>query len=44
MIGDAGQDIGESCLGIDIVHFRGDDEAMYGGGTLPATSGRSSHQ
>ena len=34
--GDAGQDVGQPGLGIDIVHFGGDDQAVHGGGPLPA--------
>ena len=35
------QDIGEPCLGIDIVQARGDDQGIHGGGALSATIGTS---
>ena len=34
--GNAGQDIGQASLGIDIVHLGGDDQAVHGSGALPA--------
>jgi len=36
MFGDAGQDVGEPGLRIDIVHLGGDDQAVHNGGALAA--------
>jgi hypothetical protein len=40
MFGDAGQDVGEPGLRIDIVHLGGDDQAVHNGGALAASNGR----
>lgn len=39
VVGDAGQDIGEPGLRIDIVELGGDDQALHEGSPLPATVG-----
>ena len=39
MLGDAGQDIGQPGLRVDIVHFGGDDQAVHRRGALPAAVG-----
>ena len=39
MFGDAGQHIGEPCLGIDVVEFCRDDETVKESGTLAAAVG-----
>lgn len=41
MIGDAGEDICQPCLRIDIVHFCRDDERVHDSGALTATVGSS---
>ena len=33
-IGDAGQDVGEPRLGIDVIHLGRDDQAVYDSGSL----------
>ena len=42
MRGDAGEDVSQPSLRIDIVHFASDDQAIHGGGSL-ATSVGSMH-
>jgi hypothetical protein len=37
--GDAGEDISEPCLRIDVVHLRRDDQAVHGGGAFTAAIG-----
>ncbi len=39
MCGDAQKNVGEPRLGIDAVHFGGDDEAVRGRGALAAAVG-----
>ena len=39
MLGDAGEDVGEPGLGIDVVELGGDDQAVDDGGTLAAAIG-----
>ena len=39
MFGDAGQDVGEPGLRIDVVDLGGDDQAVHGGGALAAAIG-----
>jgi hypothetical protein len=39
VLGDAGQHVGQPSLGIDIVHFCRDDDAVHGGGSLSAAIG-----
>jgi hypothetical protein len=36
VLGDAGEDIGQPSLRIDIVHFGRDNDAIHGGGALSA--------
>ena len=36
MTGDAVEDVGESSLGIDVIHLCGDDQAVHEGGPLAA--------
>ena len=39
MSGDAGEDVGEPGLRVDVVHLGRDDQAVHGGGALPTTIG-----
>ena len=39
MIGDAREDIGEPCLGIDAIHLCGGDQAVHHRGSLAAAIG-----
>ena len=39
VLGDAGQNVGQPGLRIDVVHFCCDDDAVHGGSTLSATVG-----
>jgi hypothetical protein len=39
VLGDAGQDVGQPSLRIDVIHFCRDDDAVDGGGSLPAAIG-----
>ena len=39
MTGDAGEDVGQPGLGIDVVELGGDDEAVHEGGTVAAAIG-----
>src|SRR5664280_587200 len=43
MLGDASQNVGEPCLGIDVVHLGGDDQAIHDRGSL-ATAIRAAEQ
>jgi len=38
-VGDAGEDVGEPSLGIDVVHLGRDDQAIQEGGSLSAPIG-----
>ena len=39
VLGDAGEDVGEPGLRIDVVHLGGDDQAVHDGGALAAAIG-----
>ena len=39
MAGDAGEDVGEPSLRVDVVHFGRDDQAVHGGGAISAAIG-----
>lgn len=39
MIGDSVEHVGQPCLGVDVVHLCGDDEAVHDGGPPPAAIG-----
>jgi hypothetical protein len=39
VLGDAGQDVGQPGLRVDVVHFGRDDDAVHGGGALSAAIG-----
>ena len=39
VLGNAGQDVGQPSLRIDVVHFCRDDDAVHGGSALSAAVG-----
>ena len=39
VLGDAGQNVGQPSLRIDVVHFCSDDDAVHGGSTLSSAIG-----
>jgi hypothetical protein len=39
MAGDAGEDVGEPGLRVDVVHLGRDDQAVHGGGAICASIG-----
>ena len=38
VLGDTGQNVGQPCLRIDVVHFCRDDDAVHGGSALSAAN------